>query len=89
MPQYFNITDQQKDLTLESIYQNVYNNIKIIKQKYDNILNPLNNKTTKMYLNEGYSEEEAYALSFTLTLTLYLQVSGINIQYKDIWTNYF
>lgn len=47
----------------------------ILKQNYDNILNPHNNTMTKLFLNEGYNLDEAYSLSFMAIIMLYQQIN--------------
>lgn len=71
--------DNNNDNTNQNkIYYCIYNNIEEIKKKYGNILNPNTNKTTRRFLDENYSENEAYALSFMTTIIIYLNILGIN-----------
>lgn len=69
----------KKEIKMEYLYEQVLNNITNISHTYENMLNPQCNSTTKQYMNEGYDQTTAYALSFTTTLMLYLQISNINI----------
>lgn len=64
-------------MTLEYIYTTIYNNIGKLKETYDNVLNPETNNTTKQYIDDGYSTDEAYTLSFMVTLLLYFQIYDI------------
>ena len=69
----------KKEIKMEYLYEQVLNNITNISNTYENMLDPQYNSTTKQYMNEGYDQTTAYALSFTTTLMLYLQISNINI----------
>jgi len=69
----------KKEIKMEYLYEQVLNNITNISNTYENMLDPQYNSTTKQYMNEGYDQPTAYALSFTTTLMLYLQISNINI----------
>jgi len=69
----------KKEIKIEYLYEQVFNNITNISHTYENMLDPQYNSTTKQYMNEGYDQTTAYALSFTTTLMLYLQISNINI----------
>ena len=69
----------KKEIKMEYLYEQVLNNITNISHTYENMLDPQYNSTTKQYMNEGYDQTTAYALSFTTTLMLYLQISNINI----------
>ncbi|QKF93716.1 hypothetical protein QKU48_gp0258 [Fadolivirus algeromassiliense] len=73
------LKQRNSKLTLETVYENIYQNIEAIREKYEYVLDPKKNNTTNKYLHEGYSEDEAYTLSFMTTLLVYLQVSGITI----------
>lgn len=58
------------DLFIENIYNNVLLNIDSLlsNQKYNDIFNPITNKTTKYYINQGYSLKKSYALSITMNI---------------------
>lgn len=64
------------DNNYNDIFNCVYENIDLIMDKYNDILNPVNNNTTKKYLDEFNEEKYAYALSFTTTLLLYFQITN-------------
>jgi len=63
------------NIYLETLYQNIYNNIDTIIQNYDHALNPNHNNTTLDYINNGYEIREAYTMSFMKTFLLYLQIN--------------
>ena len=71
--------DNNENIKIEYVYEQVSNNITNIIPKYENRLNPNNNIVTKIYLDEGNDQQTAYALSFTTTLLLYLQICNENI----------
>jgi hypothetical protein len=60
---------------LDTLYQNIYNNIDNIIQTYDHALNPNHNNTTLKYINQGYDVREAYTMSFMTVMLLYIQIS--------------
>lgn len=64
----------QEDNSLQQTLDLVYNNIDQVIAAYGHIINPSTNCLTQKYINEGYNLKEAYALSFTCTLSLYIQI---------------
>lgn len=66
--------DNFDNLYLETLYQNIYQNIDTIINTYDHVLNPNYNNTTLTYINNGYEVREAYAMSFTTSILLYQQI---------------
>lgn len=68
--------DNFDDIYLETLYQNIYNNIETIIETYDHVLNPNHNNTTLKYINNGYEIREAYTMSFMITLLLYQQINS-------------
>ena len=64
----------KEDNCLQQTFDSVYENIDQVMTAYDHILNPSTNSITQKYINEGYNLKEAYALSFTCTLSLYIQL---------------
>jgi len=69
----------KKEVSFEYIFEQVSDNITNIIAKYENILNPQNNSMTRKYLNEGNDQQTAYALSFSTTIMICLQINGINV----------
>lgn len=67
--------DDIENVYMETLYHNILNNIDTIIINYDHVLNPNNNNTTLKYINSGYNNREAYALSFMTTVLLYLQIN--------------
>lgn len=72
LPQLINTYNN--DFELDNLYESIYKNIEIITVKYNNILDPQHNNTTLNYLKQGYTYKEAYALSFMLTILLYMNL---------------
>lgn len=72
LDKFFNQTNKDDDLQM--LLENVYENIDDIMEAYDHILNPTTNKLTRGYIDSGHNIKEAYALSFTCTLSLYINL---------------
>lgn len=70
------LNKENEDNNLQQILNLVYENIDQIMEHYDHILNPATNSITQKYINQGYQLKEAYALSFTFTLSLYIHFSN-------------
>lgn len=68
--------DTFSDSYIENIYYEILLNIDnfISNQKYHDIFNATNNKTTNYYINQGFSVKESFALSMTTTFLIYLNI---------------
>lgn len=66
MPHQNNNIDQ--DFLQSYLYDQVYENIDSIIEKYDNVLNPEVNSLTKDFFIETGNLKHSYALTFTIFL---------------------
>ena len=69
--------------SLNDVYMSICDNIDAIMVKYNNVLSPIQNSVTKKYIDNGYSEKEAYGMSFMIMILLYLEINGIPIDDMD------
>ena len=68
-----NLSIDTKDHTQE-IFDIIYEHVDIVMENYDHILNPKTNNLTQSYILQGYDLKKAYALSFTCTVSLYMNL---------------
>lgn len=62
----------------EDVYEIVNSNFDQVHTKYGYMVHENNNSVTRKLIEDGYNLEEAYRLSFTTTLVLWMNVSNGN-----------